>query len=249
MTGNDLTVVITCFNKARYIEECVLSVEEQSVRPAEIIVIDDASTDHSKRLIDGLSKHYLNVHPFYFNANKGESAARNKGLSLVGTEYVTFLNADDYYFNKDKLKNEIQLINTMGEDIVPYSVCADLAKKGRFTTTRLEKHSFYLKGNIRYALLMSEKPDHHIRDYIARTEDLRKLGGYNEERTILADYELLLKLSGMRKFYCTGQFGTGRRRSVPIAKGDDGYRENIRKEIVKNELSGKNSSKTQGDDT
>ena len=236
MTGKDLTVVIPCFNKARYIEECVLSIEEQSVKPAEIIIVDDASTDHSRRLIDGLSKRYLNVHPFYYTENKGASAARNKGLSLVETEYVTFINADDFYFNPDKLKNEIQLINCIGEDIIPYSVSADITGKGRFTTTGLKRHSGYPKGKIRMGLLMSEKNDFRIKDYIVRTADIRAVGGYNEERLLLEDYEVLLKLSRDHRFYCTGQFGTGvRRQVIPVHKGSMQDREDVRREIIREE--------------
>ena len=236
MIGKDLTVVIPNYNKAKFIEQCVMSIEEQSVKPAEIIIVDDFSTDTSKRLIDSLSKRYMNVHPYYAGKNMGVSAARNKGLSLVSTDYVTFIDADDYYFNKDKLKNEIRLINEHGEDTIAYSVTAVLKGNGGFTDTRIKRNKYYLNGNVRFSLLTMRKWDSVMRDYIVRTDTLRSVGGYDESHSLFEDYELLLKLSKKVKFYCTGQYGTGYREGNGISKRSRRDHDRIREEMIRREL-------------
>ena len=233
MTGNDLTVVIPNFNKSGYIGECVRSIEGQTVRPGRILIVDDASTDGSREIIDGLCEEYDNIKTCFLPENKGVSAARNKGLSLVETPFVTFIDADDIYYEPGKLEREIALINEFGEDSVAYSVTAVLPKDGNVTVSRLKKRSYYLKGNIRFSLLTMRKWDSVMRDYIVGTKALRDAGGYVEDHSLFEDYELLLKLSEKHRFYCTGSFGTGYREGNGISRMREKEHDRIRNEMVR----------------
>ena len=233
MTGNDLTVVIPNFNKSGYIGECVRSIESQTVRPGKILIIDDASTDGSKEIIEGLSEKYENIETYFQPENGGVSAARNKGLSLVKTSFVTFIDADDIYYEPRKLEKEIALINEFGEDSVAYSVTAVLPKDGSVTVSRLKKSSYYLRGDIRFSLLTMRKWDSVMRDYIVSTKALRDAGGYVEGHSLFEDYELLLKLSEKHRFYCTGSFGTGYREGNGISRMREKEHDRIRNEMVR----------------
>ncbi|MBO4374695.1 MAG: glycosyltransferase [Lachnospiraceae bacterium] len=236
MTGNDLTVVIPNYNKSGFIVQCVESIEEQTLKPAVILIIDDASTDDSKSVIEGLSKRYSNIETVFLPENSGVSAVRNRGLSLVKTEFVTFIDADDLYYDKRKLENETALINEHGEDTIAYSVTAVLHGDDTKTVTKLKKPSYYLKGNIRFSLLTMSKWDSVMRDYIIKAELLRNAGGYAEGHSLFEDYELLLKLSARYRFFCTGCFGTGYREGNGISKERENEHDRIINEMIKAEL-------------
>ena len=91
-----LTVIIPTYNSEFFLEEAIKSVENQSLNDFEIIVVDDGSTDNTKYLVDRLKKSYKNI-TYVYNENKGVSSARNLGIKLSKTRYISFLDADDIY--------------------------------------------------------------------------------------------------------------------------------------------------------
>ena len=89
-----VSVVIPVYNAKRYLEACVQSLEEQSLRSFELICVDDGSTDGSAELLITLAKRYENLRILSLE-HAGVSAARNAGIEdAVGT-YLLFVDADD----------------------------------------------------------------------------------------------------------------------------------------------------------
>jgi hypothetical protein len=87
-----VTVVIPLWNAERWIARAIDSVAAQAQLNVEIIVIDDGSTDRSLEIV---KSHRAHVY-WETGANEGACAARNRGLALAKSEYVLFLDADDY---------------------------------------------------------------------------------------------------------------------------------------------------------
>ncbi len=89
------TVIITCHNYGRFLEECINSVVNQSIQIKEIIVVNDASSDDTSVVVkifgEKIKYHEVN----FRNAQK----TRNFGLSKATGKYVIFLDADDYFEN------------------------------------------------------------------------------------------------------------------------------------------------------
>jgi len=98
-----ISVIITAYNYAQYIEECVESVLNQSVMPDEIFVVDDGSTDNTAELV----KKYPEV-KYVWQENAGLSAARNTGIGLAKSEYIMCLDADDM-LKKDAIKEHMKI--------------------------------------------------------------------------------------------------------------------------------------------
>ncbi len=99
MTGShqlDLSVIIPSFNYAEFIETAINSVIDQAYNAKEIIVVDDGSTDNTKEIIKQLQDKYSkNNIKYFFQNNKGVSAARNYGYKKSNSKYLMFLDADD----------------------------------------------------------------------------------------------------------------------------------------------------------
>jgi glycosyltransferase involved in cell wall biosynthesis len=85
-----VSVVITCYNQARFLSEAIDSVLAQSYPHFEIIVVDDGSQDDPGRV----ASRYQKVR-FISQNNQGVSAARNAGLHESAGTYIVFLDADD----------------------------------------------------------------------------------------------------------------------------------------------------------
>src|SRR5688500_425481 len=91
-----VSVVTACYNAAPYVAETIESVLAQSYAPIEHIIVGDASTDGSWKLVSRfLERHPDRVRAQRLPANRGGSHARNIGTELARGEYVMFLDADD----------------------------------------------------------------------------------------------------------------------------------------------------------
>lgn len=99
-----VSLIITTYNYAQYVERAVRSALEQSLssKEYEILVINDASTDRTEEV---LANYTEEVRVFNLEKNLGLAAARNFGIKKAKGQFVIFLDADDY-IHKDLLKVE-----------------------------------------------------------------------------------------------------------------------------------------------
>lgn len=95
MKPANVSVVIPTYNRPAYLEQAVGSVLAQTVRPLEILVVDDGSADEHRREIDRISARHPAIALHRFPANRGRSAARNEGLAAARGEFLVFLDDDD----------------------------------------------------------------------------------------------------------------------------------------------------------
>ena len=96
--SEQISVVIPLYNKEAEIERTLLSVINQSLKPREIIVVDDGSTDSSADIV----RHIIERYPEHnirlvSQTNAGVSAARNRGVEEATGEYIALLDGDDCY--------------------------------------------------------------------------------------------------------------------------------------------------------
>lgn len=130
-----VTLIIPLFNAELYIGTCLDSIQNQSYRDFEVLIIDDGSIDSSADIVkdyvekDGRIK-------YYFQENQGAAAARNKGLTLANGEHIFFVDADDW------------LETNFLESFSPYFYAYDFAICGYLDHSRyarsLEIHDFDL---------------------------------------------------------------------------------------------------------
>lgn len=213
-----LSVVIPNYNNSKFITKCIESIVSQSYEKlVEIIVVDDCSTDNSREIINELALKYSLIKPIFLEKNGKVSNARNTGLNAAIGEYITFVDADDYYYNPDKLKNEMELIKKNSEmygDTIAYSSIVNVSNDGKdFRYPKAEK-SWYLQGYVYEKLLMDVNSGKVFRDYCIKTEILRELGGYNTSRSLFEDFELTLKVTKKCFAFYTGEYGTAYRDSI-----------------------------------
>jgi len=123
-----VSVVITAFNQARYLEQAVQSVLTQTYSAIECLIVDDGSTDTTRQVAERLVQE--NSSPttsltYHYQPNGGVAAARNLGVRLAVGEWIQFLDADDW-IAPDKIQRQLNQAAshaaTVGAaDIVLYS--------------------------------------------------------------------------------------------------------------------------------
>ena len=89
------SVIIPLFNKEKFIEATLKSILNQSFIDFEILIIDDGSTDNSAPIIKGFDDSRIR---YYYKENAGVSSARNDGIEKVQSNYISFIDADDYWY-------------------------------------------------------------------------------------------------------------------------------------------------------
>lgn len=89
------SIVISVYNKEKLIKETIQSVLDQSYTDFEIVIVNDASTDTSERVIQGIKDDRIS---YYASAtNQGAGATRNTGISKSSGEYIALLDGDDIW--------------------------------------------------------------------------------------------------------------------------------------------------------
>ncbi|THK43288.1 glycosyltransferase family 2 protein [Methylophaga sp. SB9B] len=101
-----VSVIIPCYCCSKTIERAVVSVVNQTIRPYELILVNDASTDNTINVIMRLKSQYGGwIKIVDLQKNVGAATARNKGWSFATQPYIAFLDSDDAWHNR---KIEIQ---------------------------------------------------------------------------------------------------------------------------------------------
>lgn len=91
-----VSVIVPAYNAADTIRRCVLSIEEQTYKNIEIIVVDDGSTDNTLELLEELCEEYSNIEVYHHEKNMGLFAARLTGVKYAKGTYLGFVDSDDY---------------------------------------------------------------------------------------------------------------------------------------------------------
>ncbi|MBQ9245015.1 glycosyltransferase [bacterium] len=91
-----VSIIIPFYNVEDYIEECLRSVLSQTLKDIEIILINDASTDKTKSIVDSYAKNDNRIKILEVDTRHGQGYARNRGIEIATGEYIGFVDSDDF---------------------------------------------------------------------------------------------------------------------------------------------------------
>ena len=116
-----ISVCIPAYNAEKYIGRTINSLLQQTYTNIEIIVVDDGSTDNTKRILENFKDKRFT---YFTGPNKGAAAARNKAFLLSAGAYIKFMDADDL-LNRECIETQLMKIKEKPD-------CIASAKWGRF---------------------------------------------------------------------------------------------------------------------
>ena len=183
----DISIIITNYNKSKYIDRAIRSCINQIIfkKNIEIIVVDDCSTDNS---LDIISEFKEDINILTNNINKGVAFSSNLGLSKASGKYFIRVDADDYI---STLATEIfsQILDNNEDLDYVYADHYRVDTRG----LKIEKVQLNTLDSLY----------RHGAGILMRTSALNKIGGYDEELRNCEDFDLILRLqkSGSRGYY------------------------------------------------
>lgn len=110
-----VTTIITCYNKAPWIEQCISSVLSQSIADSEVLVVDDASTDGSVEIVRRLeAENTGRLRTIFHRENKGLPVTWREAVGAARGSYIARLDGDDWWLSDDKLEKQIAALESSG---------------------------------------------------------------------------------------------------------------------------------------
>ena len=109
----DVSVVLTVYNREKYIERCVESIIGQSFKNWKLIAVDDGSEDNSYIILKDYAVKFSNIE-IIRQGNRKPAISRNRGIDLAESKYLTFIDSDDEY-TKDHLGRRIEFMESNSE--------------------------------------------------------------------------------------------------------------------------------------
>jgi glycosyltransferase involved in cell wall biosynthesis len=220
----DVSVVIPCYNAARWVTATLQSVFIQQYISFEVIVIDDGSTDDSAAII---AARFPQVRLLRIS-NSGPSQARNIGTQVVQGTYIQYLDADDL-LAPGKLAAQVQALEQSGADVA-YGDWQRLDQQpdGSFAPGQVIKRQLPTDAEIGLFTDFWCPPA----AYLFRRTIVDKIGGWNEKLPIIQDARFALDAAlhggcfvykpGIAAYYRTHQTGSVSKRD-PLAFNRDVY--------------------------
>ena len=191
MNSNELkplvSVIVPCYNYAKYIEDCIGSIMNQTYDNLELIVVNDGSVDDSEQVIKELQKRYDFIYEYQDNA--GVSAAYNKGLSLSNGELLAFCDADDI-FVLDKIEKQVDFLSEYTEFDACYAKSINFLEDG---TEIMQDGSVCEFGDVFDSLMIGKFSPPYS------TKMVRKIVfnevGYYDESLAVQDFDMWLRIA------------------------------------------------------
>lgn len=171
-----ISFVVTCYNLEKYIEKCLKSILNQSLKEIEIIVVDDGSTDQTIDIVKNICENDARV-KIVTQKNEGANAARKAGLKLATGEYVSFIDGDDWidkdmamevYLEASNAKCDIAMFN--------YVLAYDDENKNKVCYDNFHEN---IQDNKYLELLLKQKISHNLWNRLYKRSLLLESDFYN----------------------------------------------------------------------
>ncbi len=196
--GERVSIVIPCFNGAKYICEAIASVHAQTHSAGEIVVVDDGSTDNSREVVC----QFPNV-LYIRQENQGVALARNRGLEACKGDFVVFLDQDDRLLEK-ALETGLRWMREFPDSAFVYGRNRRIDAAGRILSTQMSSGCRIAT----YCEQLSGKSLVPPSAALFRRESVESVGGFDPSMVPADDYDLYLRISRSSSVYFHDQVVT-----------------------------------------
>ena len=183
-----VSIIVNCFNGEKYLEECLISIKNQTYKNWEVIFWDNQSTDNSKKIFqkfeDKRFKYYLSPkHTFLYEA-------RDLAIKVSNGDFVAFCDVDDFWL-KERLKSQIPLFKDKNIGVV---YCNQWILNDKNKKKKKLKNKIVPKGSISSNIIRGSAVT--ILTAIIRKSEYYNLEiGFNKNYQIIGDFDFFLRIS------------------------------------------------------
>lgn len=189
-----ITVYIPTYNRLELLKRAVQSVQSQTYKNFEIIIVDDNSSDGTQDFLVGLAKVDSRIRYFFKDKNSGACVSRNIAINLAQGELITGLDDDDYFL-PHRLEFFLDYwVNKKREDSIALFTSNIKSEK----SNQAKEHSLFSKKYFK-------KDDLLFANYVGNqifteTKTLRQVSGFDESFCMWQDLELWYRVGDLGNF-------------------------------------------------
>ena len=181
-----ITAILPTWNRAEWLEKPIQSVLDQTFGDFELVVVDDASMDSTAEIIERYSG---KIRTIVFSENRGVSAARNAAIKNSDSEWIAFLDSDDFW-HPDKLQK--QIAQTKMRPACPLHFTDEIWIRNGVRVNPKKKHQkkegWIFQPSLALCLMAPST-------VILRRELFEVHGLFDENLPVCEDYDLWLRLT------------------------------------------------------
>lgn len=198
MENKKISIVVPVYNVAKYLNNTISHILNQTYTNLEILLIDDGSTDESGKICDEYARRDSRIRVIH-KANGGSSSARNVGIREATGDYIGFLDADDWadetmyeVLYKTAIETGCDIAEVMSQD---FSESGELLKGPRLNTGKVT----FISREEDFRLLMMHEGDSSFCTKLIKSDFCKKFS-FSESKLnedFLLIVEMLLKTDGV----------------------------------------------------
>lgn len=200
-----VSICLPVYNHASYIRECLDSVVADSYPNKELLIADDGSSDDS---FDVISDWFKATSPdlayrITRHSNAGQSATLNRLLRVARGEYCVFLASDDYLLpggieaRVAMLRRDPSLVAVFGDAKVVSRGGAVLMESGLRDLYHADKSKYHTRRSLLFQVVVRWSVPGPV--LAIRRKNLLEFGGLSEDRKLLEDFDLYIRLADRRQ--------------------------------------------------
>jgi len=189
-----VSTIIPAYNAAKFIDEAIDSVLDQTYQDFELIIVDDGSTDNTKELVQTYVEQYPDKVRYIYQKNQGPAAARNTGIKASVGEFIAPLDSDDKWFPK-RLEHCVRAIESDDRIGLVHTNTMGISEDGELLGVKKRQKQF-LSGHI-FNDLFIRKVYISSPSVLFRRECCNKVGLFDEHKTCIGseDREMWLRIA------------------------------------------------------
>ena len=129
----EISIIMSVYNQADCLHKSLRSIQNQSLKNLEIIIVDDYSSDNSLEILQNYQKEDDRIIIIKHHKNKGKIKTRTDGIKVAKGKYIAILDGDDAFIYKDILYNSLYIAKIGDLDVVEFKLSE--FRNGSFTLT------------------------------------------------------------------------------------------------------------------
>jgi glycosyltransferase involved in cell wall biosynthesis len=180
-----VSVIIPTYNRGWILKEAIDSALAQDFRDFELIVVDDGSTDETKKILDGYDQELMVMR----QSNRGVSAARNRGIAAAAGRLIAFLDSDDLWLPR-KLSTQVAYFDSNPDAVIAQTEEIWI-RNGMRVNPKIRHHKFAGMIFERSLALCLVSPS----AVMMRRSLFDEVGLFDEDLPACEDYDLWLRIS------------------------------------------------------
>lgn len=171
-----VSVVVTVYNVENYIRRCIESIQKQTFKDIEIIVVDDATPDNSMDIVEEIANSDNRIKNVRHEKNMGLMWARKTGYTAAQGEYITFCDSDDYLptdalelLYKEAIYSEANIVSGNLTYVEANGKQTLLFSKLKYGNDKVSAFKSLLRGELRHNLCSKLFKASILKDYTYKT--------------------------------------------------------------------------------